>query len=138
MGALQWAAGGRGRTNGMHEYSLTRQIVKIVNRTAEAHAARRVTRVRLVVGGGSGVQPDSVQAYFSQIARGTPAEGATLSVRRVPVEMYCPACDRNFIRPRFSFACPVCGALGAPTDVGAECYVESVELETDDPPPLKG
>jgi hydrogenase nickel incorporation protein HypA/HybF len=122
----------------MHEYSLTRQIVKIVNRAAAEHGARRVTQVRLVVGTDSGIQPDSVQLYFSQIARGTPAEDATISVRLVPVEMRCPVCERNFIRPRFSFACPVCGALGNPTDIGAECYVEGVELETDDSSDVKG
>jgi len=122
----------------MHEYSLTRQIVKIVNRAAAEHATRRVTQVRLVVGTDSGIQPDSVQLYYNQIARGTPAEGAALNVRLVPVEMYCSVCSRNFVRPRFSFACPVCGALGSPTDVGTECYVEGVELETDDPSGVKG
>ena len=113
----------------MHEYSLTRQIVRIVNRTAEEHGAARVTQVRLVVGEGSGIIPESVQLYYDQIAKGTPAEGAALRVRLVPCEMRCPACGRNFIRPLFSFACPECGTLGTPTETGGECYVEGVELE---------
>ena len=113
----------------MHEYSLTRQIVRIACRAAEENAARRVAQVRLVVGGGSGIVPESVQLYFDQIARGTLAEGAVLSVRLVPPQMRCPVCEQNFERPRFSFACPRCGALGNPTDIGTEFYVEGVELE---------
>jgi len=113
----------------MHEYSLTRQIVRIVCRAAEENAAQRVSQVRLVVGGGSGIIPESVQLYFDQLARGTLAEGAVLQVRLVPPQMRCPVCGRNFERPRFSFACPQCGALGNPTEIGTEFYVEGVELE---------
>ncbi len=118
----------------MHEYALTRQIVKIVLRAAEAHGAKRITQVRLVLGEGSGIIPESVQMYFDQIARGTIAEGAQIAARLVKPEMRCPECQTNFIRPRFSFACPVCGALGSPTEIGNEFYVEGVELETDETP----
>lgn len=115
----------------MHEYSLTKQIVKIANRAALEHGAKQVTQVRLVVGESGGIIPESVQLYFDQIARGTPAEGAQLNIRLVASQMHCPVCDLNFTRPRFSFACPVCGALGNPTDIGNEFYVEGVELETE-------
>jgi len=115
----------------MHEYSLTRQIVKIVNRAAVEHGATRATQVRLVVGESSGIIPESVQLYFDQIARGTPAEGAQISVRIIAPQMHCPLCDQNFTRPRFSFVCPTCGTLGNPTDTGNEFYVEGVELETE-------
>jgi hydrogenase nickel incorporation protein HypA/HybF len=113
----------------MHEYSLTRQIVRIVLRAAQENNAQRVTEVRLVVGASSGIIPESVQLYFDQIARGTPAQGAFLRVRMIPSLMRCPVCDRNFERPLFSFACPDCGALGNPTPIGTEFYVEGVELE---------
>ena len=122
----------------MHEYSLTRQIVNIVNRAAAENGARRVTGVRLVVGGGSGIVPESVQLYFDQIARDTPAQGALLQVQLVPPQMRCPVCENNFVRPLFSFACPQCGALGNPTEIGNEFYVESVELEIDETLTPKG
>ena len=114
----------------MHEFPLTKQIVTIVNRAALDNDAKKINTVYLVVGESSGIIPDSVQMYFDIIAKGTPAAGARLQVRMVPCEMHCPKCDENFVRPRFSFACPICGTLGSPTDIGSECYVESVELET--------
>ena len=113
----------------LHEYGLTRQMVRIVNDAAAAHHVARVNAAFLVVGENTGIIPDSLPLYFGMIAKGTPAEGATLHVRVVKAEMRCPHCGKNFRRPRFSFACPVCGALGSPTGIGNECYVESVELE---------
>ena len=113
----------------MHEYPLTQRIVEIAVREAEKAGARRVVTVRLVIGEASGVIAESVQLYFDLIAEGTAAEGATLLVTPVRPEMRCPACNKSFYRPRYSFACPECGTLGTPTDVGREFYVESVELE---------
>ena len=113
----------------MHEYGLTKRIVTIVNETARAHGATRVTAVFLVVGENTGIIPDSVQMYYDMIAQDTPASGATLHVRSVKAQMYCAGCGQNFQRPLFSFACPRCGELGSPTDIGNECYVESVEID---------
>lgn len=113
----------------MHEYSLTKQIVHIVNDTARMHGAVKVNTVHLVVGENTGIIPESVQMYFDMIAKDTKAWGAKLDVRLIKAEMRCPLCGKNFQRPLFSFACPDCGTLGAPTDIGNEFYVESVELE---------
>lgn len=115
----------------MHEYDLTKQIVKIVNDAALKHGAVRVNAVHLVVGENTSIIPESVQMYFDMIAKGTDAQGAELKVRVIKAEMYCKKCRQSFQRPRFSFACPVCGELGAPTDTGNEFYVESVEIEDD-------
>ncbi len=113
----------------MHEYGLTRRMVDVILRAAEEHQAAKVLAAHVVVGENTSIIPGSVQLYFDQIAKGTKAEGAKLTVRTVPAQMHCPACDRPFVRPRFSFACPICGALGHPTQVGNEFYVESVELD---------
>lgn len=113
----------------MHEYGLTKQIVHIVNDAAHRHGAAKVNTVHLVVGENTGIIPESVQMYFDMIAKDTKAQGARLDVRLIKAEMRCPLCGKNFQRPLFSFACPDCGTLGAPTDIGNEFYVESVELE---------
>ena len=113
----------------MHEYGLTKGIVTMMLQAARDHQALRVTGARLVVGENTSVIPGSVQLYFDQLAKGTRAEGAVLSVRTVKAEMRCPNCQKNFVRPRFSFECPLCGTLGNPTEIGNEFYLESVELE---------
>jgi hydrogenase nickel incorporation protein HypA/HybF len=113
----------------MHEYGLTKQIVNIVNGTALKYGAEKVNAVHLVVGENTSIIPESVQMYYNMIAKDKAAQGAMLYVRLIKAEMRCPSCGKNFQRPLFSFACPQCGALGAPTDIGNEFYVESVELE---------
>ncbi len=113
----------------MHEYGLTKQIVNIVNDAALKHGAVKVNTVHLVVGENTSIIPESVQMYFDMIAKDTIAQGAKLYVRLIKAEMHCPLCRKNFQRPLFSFACPDCGTLGSPTDIGNEFYVESVELE---------
>lgn len=113
----------------MHEFSLTKQIVNIVNDAALMHCAVKVNAVHIVAGENTGIIPESVQMYFDMIAKDTKAQGAKLDVRLIKAEMHCPLCGKNFHRPLFSFACPDCGTLGSPTDIGNEFYVESVELE---------
>ena len=114
----------------MHEYSLTKQLVQILCDTATANGAKRVNCAHIVIGKNTAIIPESVQLYYDMIAKGTVAEGATLHMRIIEPEMHCQTCGKNFIRPRFSFACPVCGALGRPTEIGNEYYIERVELET--------
>lgn len=113
----------------MHEYALTKRIVDIINRAAEENEAKRVNSATLMIGENTGIMPDSVQVYFEIIAQGTPAQDAKLHLNIVKTEMHCKACNKNFLKPRFSFACPDCGALGSPTETGNECFVQSVELE---------
>ena len=113
----------------MHEYSLTKRIVQTVNDAAAERGAKRVNAVFLVIGENNGVIPESVQMYFDIIAKGTAAQGAILHTHVIRSEMYCPLCGENFRRPRFSFACPACGTLGSPTQVGGEFYVERIQIE---------
>jgi hydrogenase nickel incorporation protein HypA/HybF len=113
----------------MHEYGLTKEIIRIAENAARREGAHKISRISLVVGENAGILPDSIQMYFDFIAKGTLVEGATLQLRMVPVRMRCPRCDKNFERPLFSFVCPDCGALGHPTKTGNEFYVESLELE---------
>ena len=113
----------------MHEYGLTERVVSSAVREAQIHGSTKVLAVNLVVGESAGVLTDSVQMYFDVIAEGTPAEGARLVIKSVPVQMWCEGCGEFFLRPRCAFSCPKCGQDGKPTEKGREFYIESIELE---------
>ena len=117
------------RRTALHEYALPKRIVDIINRAAGENGAKRVNSATLMIGENTGIMPDSVQVYFEIIAQGTPAQDAKLHLNIVQTQMHCKSCNKNFVKPRFSFTCPHCGALGSPTETGNECFVESVELE---------
>jgi hydrogenase nickel incorporation protein HypA/HybF len=62
---------------GVHELSITRNVVAIVSERAEG---QRVTRVRLEIGRLSAVVPDSIRFCFDICVQGTPLEGAELEI----------------------------------------------------------
>ncbi len=62
----------------MHEAGVTRQLLEVVIERATAAGARRVSAVHLELGDESDVAPESVNFYWPELSRGTPAEGARL------------------------------------------------------------
>lgn len=116
----------------MHEFPITQQIIRIAENKAREAGASRVLAIRLVVGDQSGFIGDSIQMYFDVISEGTPCEGAVLTIEHVRPKLRCGGCGILFERKPFSFACPVCGADGMPTEIGKEFYIEHIEAVPED------
>ena len=119
----------------MHEFAVTQSIVRMVAEEAKKAGGGRILEIRLVIGDLSTIIDDSVQLYFDILSEGTAAQGARLVFKRVRAEFLCKACNARFIKPETGFQCPQCGALGTPTEVGREFYVESIELEDSEDSP---
>jgi hydrogenase nickel incorporation protein HypA/HybF len=113
----------------MHEFALTEKILNIVLNEAEAHHARQVKKITIIVGDLSGVVNDSVEMYFRLIAKGTMAETAILVFIREKARLYCETCQAEYIKTDRDFLCPTCGDLGRLTDIGRECIVQNIEVE---------
>lgn len=117
----------------MHEYPITQAIVETAERHARRHRAARVTAINLVIGDHSGYLADAIELYFDIVAKGSLAETARLNIERVRPMLRCAVCGGLFRRRPFEFSCPEpgCGGEGAPTDIGREFLVKSIEIETD-------
>jgi hydrogenase nickel insertion protein HypA len=76
----------------MHELSITRSLLDQALAEAEKHGARRISRIRLLLGEGGGVVPDCVQFYFDEMKKGTAAAEAELEFKKVPLRIRCPKC----------------------------------------------
>ena len=113
----------------MHELPLTEQIIKIAEQSCRENGGDRVTSIRLVIGEDSGFIGDSIQMYFDIISQGSLCEGATISMERIRPQLQCTQCGAHFYRTYLSFDCPDCGGQGRPTQIGKECYVDSVEIQ---------
>jgi hydrogenase nickel incorporation protein HypA/HybF len=113
----------------MHEYSVTKGMLSTVLEEALKAKAKKVTEIRLVLGDLSTIIDDSVQMYFDIMSEGTIAEKAKLIFKRISAEFQCNECGERFDKPHKGFECPKCGALGRPTGVGKEFYIESIEIE---------
>jgi hydrogenase nickel incorporation protein HypA/HybF len=111
----------------MHELSVTESLLKVVIK--HAGEGVRILRIHLVVGEMASVVDDSVQFYFDFLAQNTPAEGAELVFRRVPVTLDCPECHHQWQPETADWSCPTCGVARAAVISGREFYVDSIEVE---------
>jgi hydrogenase nickel incorporation protein HypA/HybF len=108
----------------MHELSITRNIVAIVE---EAARGRRVRRVTLEVGELSGVVSDAIAFCFDVVIAGTALEGATLEIRRIEGRARCASCGSEFATATLFASC-ACGSCRLTRLEGTELNVKSMEL----------
>lgn len=113
----------------MHEYPITQRIIEIAEEHAKKNEAREVKQINLVVGDYSGYVASSIELYFDIIAEGSLCEHARLHITRVKPMLRCNSCKKLFARKAFSFECPYCKGEGAPTEIGKEFYIKSIEVE---------
>lgn len=62
----------------MHELGITRRLLETALERAVEAQATRITAIQIEVGELSGVSRDSVEFYWPEVSRDTPAEGARL------------------------------------------------------------
>ncbi len=110
----------------MHELSITEAMLDIVM----AHASgRRVVDVHVTVGELSSYVDESISMYWTELSRGTLAEGARLHFTKETATLRCLDCQMEFPMSAADFICPHCGSLHALPHGGRECRVESIEVE---------
>ena len=113
----------------MHELSVTESILDITLRHAKQADATRVTNLYLVIGQLATVIDDSVQFYWDIVSKGTPAEGARLHFRRIPVELLCLECNQPFKPGSNEFSCPHCSSVRIKVLSGEEFYLEAIDID---------
>ncbi|MEI8037048.1 MAG: hydrogenase maturation nickel metallochaperone HypA [Verrucomicrobiota bacterium] len=114
----------------MHELGIMEGTLALVQRHAQDHQARRVTRVVVRIGALAGVEPESLRFAFDVVSRGTLAEGATFEIEAVPVVIYCAGCQQEFAGETdgFIFTCPTCGDLCGEIRRGRELELSRIEM----------
>ena len=111
----------------MHELSITEAILDVVLKHA---GGARVTAVHLTVGELSSFVDESIQMFWTELARGTPAAGAKLHFEKLPGTLLCLECGREFPVGSPEFRCPACGSTRAVPHGGRDCFVQSIEIES--------
>lgn len=112
----------------LHEMAVAEGILDIALRGAAENKAGRVAEVGLRLGSLSGVETESLRFCWESLVKGTVAEGAVLSIKRVPVAGECLSCGERAEVKGLSFICPRCGGTLRLT-AGRELQVEYLEVE---------
>jgi hydrogenase nickel incorporation protein HypA/HybF len=112
----------------MHEVGLMENTLAIALKRAADEGALHIHQLTMRVGPLSGVVVDALEFAFDVLSQGTIAEGATLTVERVPIVCYCPTCRVEF-RPGDLFCeCPRCHAPSREVRQGRELELASLEV----------
>ena len=113
----------------MHELAMVRSIYNVIAEKVREYGARRVIQVRIVVGELTGVEDTTMKSCFEMYVQATPAEGARLTIERVPIKVRCRACGNEY-ETKIPFSeCAVCGNKGIRIISGKELYIDSLEVE---------
>lgn len=112
----------------MHEQSIVASLLSMALEDAKKNNAKRVIKIKLVVGELTGVEKDAVNFYFGFMAKGTLAEGTSLEFNYTKPQLRCRGCDIIFPRDRLEFNCPNCNKKAVELVGGRELYIESMEI----------
>ena len=88
-------------------------------------------RVTVVAGVMAGVEKESLELYFTELAKGTPAEGAELGLKRAAAKLVCVQCGGRTEYDNqgdLAVQCTLCGGNNR-LEGGNELYIESMEIE---------
>jgi len=113
----------------MHEASLMKNMLAIVEKAAADAGGGRVTVIQLRRGEMAGVQADAMRFAFDVMSKGTAAEGATLEIETVPLRVRCKRCGAEAHPEDFVFICMKCGATEIEIIGGREMEVDHILLE---------
>jgi hydrogenase nickel incorporation protein HypA/HybF len=112
----------------MHEMSITQGIIDI----CEQHAGgRRVLAVHVEIGELSSVVPDAVEFCFEACSQGTLAEGARITIVRIPGSGQCQDCGRETPLTTLFDSCKQCGSYHVTILTGEEMSVREIEVADD-------
>ena len=117
----------------MHELSVCQASISAAEAVACQHGARKVARVRLMVGPLSGVEPALLQRAFPVAAGDTLLAGATLAIDIAPLRIECTACGACSDAQPNQLVCSACGDWHTRLLSGEELILVSVELLVDTP-----
>ncbi|MCE5325364.1 MAG: hydrogenase maturation nickel metallochaperone HypA [Planctomycetaceae bacterium] len=125
----------------MHEGSIAQGVLDVATRAlASRPAARRVTRINLVIGALAGIDGDCLRFYLQELSRDTPLAGAAVEIAPRAATLTCRSCGATEAYDGsgdFALHCSRCGGdneLGG----GGELYVESVEVDDEQDPGDRG
>ena len=116
----------------MHELAICQALLAEVAAVAASRRATAVTDIYVGIGPLSGVEADLLQDAFPIAAAGTPADAASLHLRRTAVRVRCQECGAQTEASANRLLCGACGNWRTTVVGGDELFLERVALNASD------
>lgn len=113
----------------MYEFQLTNRLNNAIQDVCSMFRVKKVNRILIKAGAMRKINPEVMSFIFSSVSRGTPAEGAVLSVMIVPATFRCYSCGKTGTSDSTEFMCPHCGSRNVDLITGLEMCVDFLEVE---------
>lgn len=113
----------------MHETDMTRALILTLREWWESQPEKpTISRVHLIVGKFTCVEPDSLQFAFQAQTQNTFLDGTELVIQETPLIAFCHPCQREY-SPEIGirYACPTCGSPMEDIRSGRELKVDRIE-----------
>ena len=111
----------------MHELSVAEGILT----TIEEHlgGVKQLTRVNVILVALSGVSAESLEFWFSEVAKQKGFGSPEMHIQKVKAVAKCSSCGVEYEVQSFYTGCPACASTERSIASGYECNIESVEIE---------
>lgn len=124
---LRKDAAGTGR--GVHELTLTQNMLGLIEDSARRGGFSRVRTVWLEIGCLAPVEPEALRFCFDAVTRGSCAEGARLEIESAPGHAKCLRCGAESAIETIMAVCPACGGHPLQVSGGRDMRVRRLEVE---------
>ncbi len=112
----------------MHELSMIKRVLEIAWDVSAQHGERPIRGITMEIGALQQIVPEALAFAFEAATTGTPAEGARLEWRLIPLEVLCSTCEAHYEPSSPFWVCPCCGNTRGVPVRGDELNVVEVEL----------
>ncbi|MBW4460897.1 MAG: hydrogenase maturation nickel metallochaperone HypA [Nodosilinea sp. WJT8-NPBG4] len=115
----------------MHETDMTKALILTVRDWWESQPDRpNITKIHLMVGQFTCVEPAGLQFAFEVQTRQTFLENAALVIQDVPLVAFCHPCQQEY-QPEIGrqYACPTCQAPMDDIRSGRELKIDRIEYD---------
>ena len=112
----------------MHEVSLCRALLELIEEQRRRTCFERVHRVELEVGTLGAVDPRALAFAFDAARVGTVAETARLDIREVAARAWCADCSASVTINARGSTCPDCGGSHLMLQSGEELRLRALEV----------
>ncbi len=113
----------------MHELSIATSMIDIVLDHAKSANAQKINLIEIELGELSGIVDSALEFCFEAVCKNTIAEGAKLSLYKVPAMGECQNCKSKFNINSLFMQCNNCNSMKVNLIQGQELKIKSIIVD---------